>query len=50
MPVTGHSGYWTAADGQDEVLAETLPGGPAATTIHFGPYDPLPDAYAAVEE
>jgi AraC family transcriptional regulator len=50
MRVTGHSGEWTAADSQDEVLAETLPGGPAATTIHFGPYDQLPDAYAAVEE
>ena len=33
-----------------EILAETLPSGPAAATIHFGPYDQLQDAYAAVEE
>jgi effector-binding domain-containing protein len=31
-------------------LAETLPCGPAATTIHFGSYDRLQDAYAAVDE
>ena len=35
--------------GQGEVLAATLPGGPAATTIHAGPYDKLSDAYAAIE-
>jgi hypothetical protein len=39
--VTAHSGDWTVADGQGEVLAETLPAGSAATTIHFGPYDRL---------
>jgi AraC family transcriptional regulator len=50
MRVTAHSGDWTAADGQGDVLAETLPAGPAATTIHCGPYDQLQDAYAAVEE
>src|SRR5580658_1222223 len=50
MRVTGHSGEWTVADGEGEVLAETLPGGLAAATIHFGPYDKLQDAYAAVEE
>lgn len=50
MRVTAHSGCWTVADGQGEVLAETLPDGPAAATIHCGPYDQLPDAYAAVEE
>jgi len=32
-----------------EVIADTLPGGPAATTIHAGPYDNLPEAYAAIE-
>jgi AraC family transcriptional regulator len=48
--VTAHSGDWTVADGQGEVLAETLPAGSAAATIHFGPYDQLQDAYAAVEE
>ena len=50
MRVTAHSGDWTVADGQGEVLAETLPAGSAAATIHFGPYDQLQDAYAAVEE
>jgi AraC family transcriptional regulator len=50
MRIAAHSGDWTVADGQGEVLAETLPGGPAATTIHFGLYDQLQDAYAAVEE
>jgi AraC family transcriptional regulator len=33
-----------------EVIADTLPGGPAATTIHAGPYDTLSDAYAAIEQ
>jgi AraC family transcriptional regulator len=33
-----------------EVIADTLPGGPAATTIHAGPYDNLPEAYAAIEQ
>jgi AraC-like DNA-binding protein/effector-binding domain-containing protein len=50
MRVTAPGGAWTVADPQGEVLAETLPGGPAAATIHFGPYDQLPEAYAAVEE
>jgi AraC family transcriptional regulator len=36
--------------GQGEIVAETLPGGPAATTIHTGPYDTLSDAYAAIEQ
>ncbi len=50
MRVTAQSGEWSAADGQGDVLAETLPGGPAATTIHSGLYDQLPNAYATVEE
>lgn len=50
MRVTAHSGDWTVAYGQGEVLAETLPGGHAAATIHCGPYDRLQDAYAAIEE
>jgi len=37
------------ASGQGEVVAETLPGGPVATTMHTGPYDTLTDAYAAIE-
>lgn len=50
MRVTAHSGDWSAEQGQDEVVAETLPGGSVATTVHSGPYEQLPDAYAAVEE
>jgi len=50
MRVAAHSGDWTAADGQGEVLAETLPGGPVAATIHLGQYDQLHNAYAALEE
>ena len=38
------------ASGQGEVVAETLPGGPVATTMHTGPYDTLTDAYAAIEQ
>jgi len=50
MRVTAHSGEWTAAKSEGDVLRETLPGGPAAVTIHSGPYDQLPAAYAALEE
>lgn len=35
--------------GSGEVQAGTLPGGRTATTTHVGPYDRLPDAYAALE-
>jgi AraC family transcriptional regulator len=31
------------------VVEDTLPAGPAATTMHAGPYESLPEAYAAVE-
>ena len=50
MRVTAHSGEWTADEGAGDVLAETLPGGPAAVTIHSGPYDQLHAAYPALEE
>ncbi len=33
-----------------DILADTLPAGPAATTIHSGPYEQLPDAYGALEQ
>lgn len=33
-----------------EVRIETLPGGPAACTTHVGPYDSLPEAWAAVQK
>ena len=50
MRVTARSGVWTEAEGEGDVLAETLPGGPAAVTLHSGPYDQLQAAYAALEE
>jgi AraC family transcriptional regulator len=50
MRVTAHSSAWTADAGEGDVLAETLPGGPAAVTIHSGPYDQLQAAYAALEQ
>ena len=40
---------WTAASGDGEVIVCTLPGGPAAATMHTGPYDTLTDAYGALE-
>jgi AraC-like DNA-binding protein len=40
----------TAGESEGDVLAETLPGGPAAVTIHSGPYDQLHAAYPALEE
>jgi AraC family transcriptional regulator len=36
--------------GQGEIVADILPGGLLATTVHAGPYDKLPDAYAAIEQ
>jgi AraC family transcriptional regulator len=32
-----------------DVVEDTLPGGPAATTVHAGSYETLSDAYGAVE-
>jgi AraC family transcriptional regulator len=37
------------APGGGEVVLDTLPGGEAATTVHMGQYENLPDAYAAIE-
>jgi len=39
---------WTSSP--NEVVRATLPGGPAATTIHVGSYAQLGDAYAAIEQ
>jgi AraC family transcriptional regulator len=36
--------------GEGQVVSGVLPGGTAATTIHSGPYEGLPDAYAAVQQ
>jgi AraC family transcriptional regulator len=35
--------------GDGDVAAETLPGGPVATTTHTGPYDKLTGAHAAIQ-
>jgi effector-binding domain-containing protein len=35
-------------DGDGDVAASSLPGGPHATTLHVGPYEDLPAAYDAV--
>ena len=40
----------TGAASQGDIIADTLPGGPAATSVHAGPYDKLTDAYAAIEQ
>jgi len=45
MPVAVHGG----ASGDAEILADTLPGGPAAVTTHTGPYDQLTEAHAALQ-
>jgi AraC family transcriptional regulator len=50
MRVAAYQGEWTAAEGEGEIVAETLPGGPAAVTVHSGPYDQLQGAYGALEE
>jgi AraC family transcriptional regulator len=36
-------------NGQGDIVPATLPGGPAAFTVHMGPYDKLPEAFAAFE-
>jgi len=35
--------------GEGDIAADTLPGGLAATTTHFGAYDKLTEAHAAVQ-
>ena len=41
---------WVRGSGQGEVVRDVLPGGAAAVTTHNGPYDTLPDAYAAIQQ
>jgi AraC family transcriptional regulator len=36
-------------EGEGQVMADTLPGGPAAVTMHTGPYETLTDAYGEIE-
>jgi AraC family transcriptional regulator len=50
MRVTAPRGEWFVGEAEGNVLAERLPGGLAAVTIHSGPYDQLQAAYAALEE
>jgi AraC-like DNA-binding protein/effector-binding domain-containing protein len=45
MPVAARGDSAPAGD----IRADTLPGGPVATTTHTGPYEKLPDAHAAVQ-
>jgi AraC family transcriptional regulator len=51
-------GLWTVeaamplaapASGEGEMAAGTLPAGPVAVGIHAGPYEQLPETYAAIE-
>lgn len=44
------SGMATNIDLGGEVVWETLPGGEAATTVHMGKYEDLPEAYVAIEQ
>ena len=50
MRVTAEARQWSPAEGEGDVWADTLPEGPAAVTVHSGPYDQLPSAYAALEQ
>lgn len=38
-----------SCSGSGEIIADTLPAGPAAFAIHAGPYDQLMDTYATLE-
>jgi AraC family transcriptional regulator len=49
MRIAGPMAGGPADSAQGVVIAE-LPGGMAATTMHVGPYEGLPDAYAAIQE
>jgi AraC-like DNA-binding protein/effector-binding domain-containing protein len=48
MRVTGGAGSPSSA-GSEGVVEDALPGGTAASTIHAGTYETLPEAYAALE-
>ena len=39
-----------AASGDGEMEAGTLPAGPVAVGVHAGPYEQLPETYAAIEK
>jgi len=40
----------SASTSPSAVIVDKLPAGPAASTIHVGPYETLSDAYAAIQE
>ncbi len=48
MRIAAAGGALNSVD--SEILSDTLPAGPAATTTHIGPYDKLSDAYAAIQQ
>jgi AraC family transcriptional regulator len=48
MRISGGSGSAAASD-VEGVVEDTLPAGPAATTVHRGTYETLSQAYAALE-
>jgi AraC-like DNA-binding protein/effector-binding domain-containing protein len=50
MRISAHKVEWSAGSHEGDILAEKLPGGPTAVTIHSGSYDQLQEAYAALEE
>jgi AraC family transcriptional regulator len=50
MRVTAFTGDWNAGEGDGSVFRDELPAGPAASTVHAGPYDGLQQAYGAVEQ
>jgi effector-binding domain-containing protein len=43
-------GVTPEADRESDVHLSALPGGPAATTVHQGPYDAMTPAYDALEK
>jgi AraC family transcriptional regulator len=49
QPATLDDAARTPASHQAAVIEDTLPAGPAATTVHAGSYETLPEAYAALE-
>lgn len=52
MRVTKFTGDWTHGDGGSDgsPYREEFPAGPAASTVHTGPYEGLQQAYGAVEQ
>lgn len=48
MPIAG--GLSNSASIEPGIIADMLPGGPVASTLHIGPYESLTDAYAAIQQ